>query len=233
MKKVICLLIVLMLCLSMAAPAFAAEDDFVPSISYKDGPEIIKGEQDEKDVTDCLIVTTIKEAEDKVTEITQYDCDLLLDVYDKLMKDEMRLPLENDYVIRDLVDVSYKYNDCRTAEDHGNKPEELKAPGKTVTIVFDMGLAADEKLIVMTYIENPNARTSEGTWVPVESVVNNGDGTLTVVFEDICPVAFVTELGNAAPTGDAARNQLGIFIGLMVVSAAAIVVILCLKGKKH
>ena len=110
---------------------------------------------------------------------------------------------------------------------------ELKAPGKTVTIVFDMGLAADEKLIVMTYIENPNARTSEGTWVPVESVVNNGDGTLTVVFEDICPVAFVTELGNAAPTGDAARNQLGIFIGLMVVSAAAIVVILCLKGKKH
>ena len=233
MKKVICLLIVLMLCLSMAAPAFAAEDDFVPSISYKDGPEIIKGEQDEKDVTDCLIVTTIKEAEDKVTEITQYDCDLLLDVYDKLMKDEMRLPLENDYVIRDLVDVSYKYNDCRTAEGHGNKPEELKAPGKTVTIVFDMGLAAHEKLIVMTYIENPNARTSEGTWVPVESVVNNGDGTLTVVFEDICPVAFVTELGNAPPTGDAARNQLGIFIGLMVVSAAAIVVILCLKGKKQ
>jgi hypothetical protein len=54
-----------------------------------------------------------------------------------------------------------------------------------------------------------------------------------VVFEDICPVAFVTELGKAAPTGDAARNQLGIFIGLMVVSAAAIVVILCLKGKKH
>ena len=177
MKKVICLLIVLMLCLSMAVPAFAAKDDFVPSIGYKDGPEIIKGEQDEKDVTDCLIVTTIKEAEDKVTDITQYDRDLLLDVYDKLMKDEMRLPLENDYVIRDLVDVSYKYNDCRTAEGHGNKPEELKAPGKTVTIVFDMGLAAHEKLIVMTYIENPNARTSEGTWVPVESVVNNGDGT--------------------------------------------------------
>lgn len=44
MKKVICLLIVLMLCLSMAAPAFAAEDDFVPSIGYKDGPKIIKGE---------------------------------------------------------------------------------------------------------------------------------------------------------------------------------------------
>jgi hypothetical protein len=225
MKKVICLLIVLMLCLSMAAPAFAAEDDFVPSIGYKDGPEIIKGEQDEKDVTDCLIVTTIKEAEEKSTDITQDDRDLLLDVYDKLMNDEMTLPIECDYEIRDLVDVSYKYEDCRTAEGHGNKPEELKEEGVTVTITFDMGLCPREVLEVYVYID--------GQWVAVENVVNNGDGTLTVEFEDICPVAFVKTLCNAAPTGDAARNQLGIFIGLMVVSAAAIVVILCLKGKKH
>ena len=225
MKKVICLLIVLMLCLSMAAPAFAAEDDFVPSIGYKDGPEIIKGEQDEKDVTDCLIVTTIKEAEEKSTDITQDDRDLLLDVYDKLMKDEMTLPIECDYEIRDLVDVSYKYEDCRTAEGHGNKPEELKEEGVTVTITFDMGLCPREVLEVYVYID--------GQWVAVENVVNNGDGTLTVEFEDICPVAFVKTLCNAAPTGDAARNQLGIFIGLMVVSAAAIVVILCLKGKKQ
>jgi hypothetical protein len=219
------LLIVLMLCLSMAAPAFAAEDDFVPSIGYKDGPEIIKGEQDEKDVTDCLIVTTIKEAEEKSTDITQDDRDLLLDVYDKLMNDEMTLPIECDYEIRDLVDVSYKYEDCRTAEGHGNKPEELKEEGVTVTITFDMGLCPREVLEVYVYID--------GQWVAVENVVNNGDGTLTVEFEDICPVAFVKTLCNAAPTGDAARNQLGIFIGLMVVSAAAIVVILCLKGKKH
>jgi hypothetical protein len=225
MKKVICLLIVLMLCLSMAAPAFAAEDDFVPSIGYKDGPEIIKGEQDEKDVTDCLIVTTIKEAEEKSTDITQDDRDLLLDVYDKLMNDEMTLPIECDYEIRDLVDVSYKYEDCRTAEGHGNKPEELKEEGVTVTITFDMGLCPREVLEVYVYID--------GQWVAVENVVNNGDGTLTVEFEDICPVAFVKTLCNAAPTGDAARNQLGIFIGLMVVSAAAIVVILCLKGKKQ
>jgi hypothetical protein len=141
------------------------------------------------------------------------------------MKDEMRLPLENDYVIRDLVDVSYKYNDCRTAKGHGNRPEELKEEGVTVTITFDMGLCPREVLEVYVYID--------GQWVAVENVVNNGDGTLTVEFEDICPVAFVKTLCNAAPTGDAARNQLGIFIGLMVVSAAAIVVILCPKGKKH
>ena len=43
MKNCICLLVALMLCLSMAVPAFAAEDNFVPSIGYKDGPEIVKG----------------------------------------------------------------------------------------------------------------------------------------------------------------------------------------------
>ena len=224
MKKFVCLLVVLMLCLSMAVPAFAAEDDFVPSIGYKDGPEIIKGEQEDKDVTDCLIVTTTKEAEEKSTDITQDDRDLLLDVYDKLMDDEMTLPVDGDYVIRDLVDVSYKDEDCRQKEDHGNKPEKLKEEGVTVTITFDMGVAPDEVIEVYVYID--------GQWVPVTSVVNNGDGTLTVVFEDICPVAFVTKLGESAPTGDAARGQLGIFIGLMIFSAAAIVVILCLKGKK-
>ena len=51
MKKVICLLIVLMLCLSMAAPAFAAEDDFVPSITYKPNPEIVPVEGEDKPLT--------------------------------------------------------------------------------------------------------------------------------------------------------------------------------------
>jgi hypothetical protein len=232
MKKFVCLLVVLMLCLSMAIPAFAAEDDFVPSIGYKDGPEIIKGEQNGTDVTDCLVVSTIKQATDKDTDITQYERNLLLDVYDKLLKDEMTLPLENDYVIRDLVNVSYKYNDCRTEEAHGNKTEELKAPGNTLTVTFDIGVDKNTKIVVMTYIENPEADASEGTWIPAESVVNNGDGTLTVALEDIGLVAFVTELDSSASTGDAARGQLGLFIGLLIFSAAAIVVMLCLKGKK-
>ena len=148
------------------------------------------------------------------------------------MSGEMTLPLENDYVIRDLVDVSYKYNDCRTAEGHGNKLEELKTPGKTLTITFDLGVDKDTKIVVMTYIENTKVRSvSEGAWVPAESVVNNGDGTVTVVFEDICPVAFVTELDGSVPTGDAAFGRLGIFFGLMIISAAAIVLLVYPKTK--
>lgn len=224
MKRVFSLLVVLALCLSMAIPAFATENPFVPSIGYKDGPEIIEGEQEDKDVTDCLIVTTIKEAEEKSTDITQEDRDLLLEVYEELTEGDMTLPIECDYEIRDLVDVSYKNEDCRQKEDHGNKPEKLKEEGVTVTITFDMGLCPREVIEVYVYID--------GQWIAVENVVNNGDGTLTVEFEDICPVAFVKTLCSAAPTGDAARNQLVLFAGLMAISAAAIVVLVCLKAKK-
>ena len=40
MKKMICLLTALVLCACLAVPAFAAEDGFVPSIGYQDGPAI-------------------------------------------------------------------------------------------------------------------------------------------------------------------------------------------------
>ena len=41
MKKIICLLTVLVLCMSLVVPAMAAEDSFVPSITYKPNPEIV------------------------------------------------------------------------------------------------------------------------------------------------------------------------------------------------
>ena len=235
MKKLICLFAVLALCLSMGIPAFAAE--FVPSIGYKDGPGIIKAEMSDEDVTDCLVISTIKEAQDKVTDITQDDRDLLLDVYGALSSGDMTLPIEGRYVIRDLLDVSYKYENCRQKEEHGNKPEQLKEKGVTLTVTFDLGIAATDNIIVMSFVEgDATARTSDLStrqWVAAEKVTNNGDGTLTVEFEDICPVAFVTKLSDSAPTGDAARGPLGLFIGLMVLSAAAIVVLICIKKKKQ
>lgn len=231
MKKAICLLTVLALCLSLSMTAFATE--FVASIGAKDGPEIVRGEQDGKDVTDCLIVSSIKEAADKVTDITQHDRDLLLEVYEQLMNGQMKLPLEKEYVIRDLVDISYKYNDCRTQEEHGDKLQELKEIGKTLTVVFDMDLAKDEKITVLVYIENERARSAAGEWVPVEQVTNNGDGTLTVVFEDICPVAFVVEKdGPVADTGDDARDSLVWMAVAMVASAVGIVALIVLRAKK-
>ena len=47
MKKIICFVVVLVMCLSLAAPAFATENGFVPSITYKPEPEIVPVEDEE------------------------------------------------------------------------------------------------------------------------------------------------------------------------------------------
>ena len=113
MKKIISLVLVLVVCLSLACPAFAAETTFVPSISYKDGPDADSAKLKDENVGSCLVITSITEAKNKATDITQEDRDLLLDVYDQLKTGAMKLPLENNkYVIRELVDVNFKANAC-------------------------------------------------------------------------------------------------------------------------
>ena len=42
MKKVVCLITAMMLCISLASFAFAADVEFVPSISYKGAPSIVE-----------------------------------------------------------------------------------------------------------------------------------------------------------------------------------------------
>ena len=161
-----------------------------------------------------------EEAEEKTTDIYQEDRDLLLEVYEELTDGSMQLPLENDeYVIRELVDVSFT-TECDEAHDH---KEELAEEGTTIEITFDLGVDPDEEVIVMAYID--------GQWVPVECE-NNGDGTVTCVFEDICPVVFcVKNTTPPAQTGDEAGRQLILWIVLMAVSFAAIVILVVGRRK--
>lgn len=237
MKKLISVMVLLAFCLVLACPAFAADDTFVPSISYKDGPEIIDGEMNEEDVGPCLVVTSIKGAAEKTTDIYQEDRDLLLSVYEQLDNGTMTLPLEGAgsmartggstkkyYVIRELVDVSFMKTTCQEAE-HGHK-QWLAQDNTTITIKFDLGVTADTKVHVLTYID--------GKWDFIKSVTNNGDGTLTCVFDDICPVAFCVETESRDPsqTGDVDREKLILWFVLMAVSTAAIVV-LAANRRKH
>ncbi|MBQ8833651.1 MAG: LPXTG cell wall anchor domain-containing protein [Oscillospiraceae bacterium] len=226
MRKLICLLTALLVCVSLACPAFAAGDTFVPSISYKDGPEIEDAEMNGEDVEDCLVVSSITDAKNKSTDIYQEDRDLLLEVYDKLDDGSMKLPLENDeYVIRELVDVSFEKSGC-VEPAHGHQ-EWLAQESNTVTIKFDLGVAKATDVVVMVYVN--------GEWTPVESVENNGDGTVTCVFEDICPVAFCVEadsVDSTPQTGDAMNQNLILWIVLMAVSLAAIVILVVSRRKQ-
>ena len=223
MKRIVCVLAALLLGMMMVCPVFAAES-FVPSIGYKDGPEIVDAEMDEKDVLGCLVVTSIKQAEEKTTDIYQEDRDLLLDVYKKLTDGTMKLPVDSDnYVIRELVDVSFTKTGCVEAQ-HGHK-EWLAKKGNTIKVTFDLGVTKDTEVLVLTYVN--------GKWVPAESVVNNKNGTVTVVVEDICPVAFVVDLDKdqePPKTGDEMGNNLVFWI--IALAASAVVLVVLLSGRR-
>ena len=83
MRKLMSLTLALLMCFGMCATALAAEDDFVPSITYKDGPGLVVEEDEEGNRTvgticteygevlddvapECLVVTTIAEALENV-----------------------------------------------------------------------------------------------------------------------------------------------------------------------
>ena len=232
MKKALCILTAFLICVSLAVPAFAATNTFVPSISYKDHPDADDfelcdpdGNKIEPIAGECLIITSIQDALNGTdTGISEEARQTLLDLYEQLEDGSMKLPYKEDaedMVIRDLFDASVYCDDAHR--------EELKKPGVCIKLTFDLGIAPGVDAVVMVYVD--------GQWVYAESVVNNGDGTITVVLEDICPIAISVKNGDedAAPpkTGDQFGQNLGIWITVMAVSAVAVAVLLIVYFKKR
>lgn len=230
MRKIITVLLALLILSTLACPVFAAENQFVPSISYKDGPELDQAEMKGEKNTDCIVITSIQSAKDKATDITQEARDLLLEVYAQLKDGSMKLPLDNEkYVIRELVDISFKQTKCVNT-DHVHA-EELNKPEVTITLQLDMGVNKYTEVVGFSY--------NDGEWNELVSVTNNGDGTLTVVMDHFCPTVFcvstdeVTNNPQAMPpkTGDAVGQNLTLYIAVMVASLAAIVAIVVIRRK--
>lgn len=252
MKKIVCLLTVLVLCMGLAVPAFAAENDFVPSITYKPNPEIVPvpdaPEEDTIGVIrnkdgeiidyvgrDCLMVTPIAHVWDEEIEVAPVVEELLLFVYGALNDGSMTIPYEkheadlnaDNMVIRDLFDAKW------VCEEHRKMVEE---EGVTFEITFDLGVVADAEIFVMTYDE----KTEE--WDPIVKTVNNGDGTVTCTFEHLCAIEFSMPIA-AAPSAPSENVEPGAnttswchllpwFI-LLLLAIIAIIVIIIAKKKKE
>lgn len=243
MKKLISLVMALMMCLRVCGTAFAAEDDFVPSISYKDGPGLVTGKDNDGRTTigvvvdgdgntidyvyeeeQCLVITTIAEAlNDEPTGIPDEAEELLEHVYEELLEDRMELPFEDPdkMAIIQLIDATFLCKGSTTGVDH----EAMVEPeGVYLELTFNLGVAADVPVTVMCYVD--------GQWVEVE-VVNNGDGTVTCLFEKLCPIAFAVPTSSVEPpkTGDDSAAELGLWIALMVASFVAVVGLVVFRRK--
>lgn len=238
MRKLICLITVLLLCVSFACPIFAAEE-FVPSISYKGTPKIatIKDAsgQDALGVVrdaagavvgyvyeDCMLLTPVANAAGEKDIPAEAKAELLK-VYEALNNGTMKLPYGEDVkaeymVIRDLFDVSWLCSHNHVAA--------LQPEGVVFELTFDLDVAADATVVVMTY--------KNDAWGEIAGVKNNGDGTVTCTFEHLCPVSISVlneSAGDSDDTGDAFGADLHMWIALMAVSAVAVVAIVVSRRK--
>lgn len=246
MKKVIALLTVLVLCAALVVPAFAA-NEFTPSVNNKPAPDVVPGTTPDGKTYIAELLDDVKETVDYVwegdivvTPISQVDTsekipeaarDTMKDVYVKLSSGEMTIPYEQIYgsemenknmVIRDLFDVSFPSTSCH---------EYLEPDNTFMRVTFDLGVAANQTVYATLY--------KNGEWVSAEECKNNGDGTVTIVVEDFCPVAFSVEVESDKPvtppqTGDQAGDNLYIWIIVAAVSLLAVVVlsVVYFKGNK-
>ena len=85
-------------------------------------------------------------------------------------------------VVRDLVDITLdeEYDAVLNEEEN------------YIALTFELNLAEGEKLIVMTRTASEGA---EAQWTAIsgDEILYHEDGTVTVAFEALCPVAFVVE----------------------------------------
>lgn len=223
-------------------PMTVFASNFVPSISYKGAPEIVladpatglvgevegnvgTAEHDRKVYTNCLVVTPVSEASTS-TEIPTTAAQTLLTVYGQLNNQETRLSelsdelnllvaskLGNgkdadDLIVKDLFDVSVLCDKLAAS---------LAPAGTTLDITFDISVAADEEVFIMTY--------KNGSWAPIENVVNNGDGTVTGTFENFCPVAIFVE-GEGRPDSPE-TGVLDLSYVWAIVAAVSAILIVC------
>lgn len=236
MKKILCFVVAVLLMASVACPAFAAGQEFVPSIGYKDYPAIVVGEDDiigvirdeEGNVIDyihgdCLVVTPLAKVNESEL-IPEESRQKLLYVYQELSSGAMQLPAEkireelkpSDLVIRELFDVSW------LCEEH---PLMVEPKGVVFELTFRTNIDKNAELHCMTY--------KNDQWGSIVNVQNNGDGTVTCTFEDLCPVAFIVEKDKLDPTGDNAFAELAPWAILMVACAAALVCVVVLNRKEQ
>ena len=93
----------------------------------------------------------------------------------------------------------------------------LEPEGVTLELTFDLGVKAGADVYAMTY--------KDSEWNPIVSCKNNGDGTVTCVFEKLCPVEFSVQTTSEPPvqTGDTGNLSLW---GLVALGALAAIVVL-------
>lgn len=200
MKKALSLILSIIMVFSISAVAFAAEDDFRPSVDSKDHPVIVP--QDFNGVSfDALILDENNEVVEGIHIVTEKKSDgqIIVTAYSEIEVADERVNvvyMQASYEeilsarslkeLNDLIPLGMIVRDFFDITLVGAFKDIFKE-GKKLQIKFDIGAQLKEKLMVLTRCSD------ESGWEFVESVTINPDGTVTVIFDRLCPIIFLTE----------------------------------------
>lgn len=262
MKKFLAFLMIIVTLLTFSITAYAAEVGFVPSITNKGAPEFAtvidetggqvigylydsEGNIIAVEYQDHILITSVSEA-DTSTEIPDDARTELKNVFQELSAPDAKLSeicpdlndlvanklgtdkTADDLVIRDLFDLTALCDPLKN---------ELPKDGTTADLNFKVNVGPDDFITAMVYVD--------GVWKLVPTT-NNGDGTITCTFDEICPVAFLvpaeqggngiiidTATGENATivTGNSAKT-IALWSGVMVVSLGLIVTLCVISRRK-
>lgn len=224
MKKVLVVCLTLIMVLSMGLTAFAVPNGFMSSPSGKPAPELIEGKNESEDCTAELIITSYANRhllpenlqimmEDAYNQIV--NAALLTDLTAELEAVAKKQGLEpSDLVVSDLFDI--RYVNCGDHKDHG---------------YFDIVLQADslKRFVALLHYYN-------GTWEVIDNAevkILNDEYHLCFSVDEFSPFAIVVDTSDKTPpiTGD--TNMINIYLIVMLVSAAALIVVLASGRKKQ
>ena len=221
MKKLALFLSVLLIAVTLAAPASAAVN-FTPSVEQKPAPTVdpitdsngnqvsaIIRDQNGEEVHGVsidsgeLIVTPISQASQAAQAISE----MLTNAYEQIQQADTiadLVPTIGDFlqtigsaaqvadlVVRDVFDVSLT----------GTAAEYLAQEGNNITLRFDVGVAPSATLIVLHNYEGSNWEI-----IPDDRVVQNADGTVDVTFDSLSPIAFVVDSTETDTSASADAN---------------------------
>ncbi len=227
--------ILLVLCMMSLAFSVSASS-FTPSISQKPAPDVVVEESegqtvyastslndtDTNIVLDELVVSALDGTQSIANEtLTEADIakldaaqeklsaahDALSDVSvtDVMQSDDFSEDL--DYVVSDLFDLTLVGT---TAED----VDTVFKDGGTLTVTLALDIPTDADFHLATLCEDE--------WVVLDKdqVVNNGNGTVTVTFRELCPIAVIR-----ASAPEAQTPMYWLYILLVVVLACAVFIV--------
>lgn len=221
MKKFAMFLSVLLIAVTLAAPASAAVN-FTPSVEQKPAPTVdtvtdsngnevsaIIRDQNGEEVHGVsidsgeLIVTPISQASQAAQAISE----MLTNAYEQIQQANTIADLVptigdflqtigsasqvDDLVVRDVFDVSLT----------GTAAEYLAQEGNNITLRFDVDISPSATLIVLHNYEGSNWEI-----IPDDRVVQNADGTVDVTFDSLSPIAFVVDSTETDTSASADAN---------------------------